>query len=400
MEAIKRIYDYFMNKYFFIIKDFFAASVPYLFSYIFFLLPLKKNKFFCMSMAGKNYGDNIKCLSDYIKNYHPNAEVVWAFDRIFYEKVSCEYTKVKLYSFKYYYHISTAKYFLTNQQCRNIMYRKRHGQVKLQTWHGTALKRLGKDIVTSDISKWVKLFTPNKNKYELRDTDIFIAGSRFMSDVFQNAYGWKNIYITGTPRNDIFFHDNESIIVKVCNHFNIIQKKIILYAPTFRSGADLTYYDIDLNWIKNYFENRDNCEYVILVRLHPNIMFKMNEFSKEHTVDFINATLYPDVQELLYAADVLITDYSSVLFDFMYSYKPIILYVPDRLEYNRGFYLDIDSLPFIIVNSNKELPTALASFDWSTYHRAYDVFFKRMGSAEDGRATVRVYDLLVNHFHE
>ena len=322
--------------------------------------------------------------------------IVWAFTDYYYDKVSCDHTKVRLYSLKYYYHVTTSKYFLTNQQCRDIMFWKRKKQIKLQTWHGTALKKLGADIEKSDISKLALIFTPNKNKYEIRDTDIFIAGSEHMKKVFHSAYGWEKIYLSGTPRNDIFFTNSIGLREKVKSYYGIKGKKIILYAPTFRPGADLTFYDINLCELKQFFERKDGCDYIILVRFHPNIKSKSHQYIESQSVDIIDATMYPNVQELLYTADVLITDYSSVMFDFMYSYKPVILYVPDRNSYNRGFYFDLDKLPFIIVNTNSEIETKLREYDMEKYIQGINQFLCEIGSVEDGKATERIYQLIMN----
>ena len=384
-----------MDRHIKILIDYIKAFFPYTIYRLFsFLLPVQSNKYFCMSMAGNNYGDNIKCLSDYISQKDPYAEIIWAFSKLYFNNVQCSHKKVLLYSVSYYYHIATSKYFLTNQQCRNITFRKRKGQIKLQTWHGTALKKLGNDIKQKKNNVFLSWVTPNKNKYELRDTDIFISGTQFMVDVFRSAYRWTNIYLTGTPRNDLFWHNNDGLITKIKKYFRIDGQKILLYAPTFRSDMKLNYYDVNLRELKKYFEKKDECEYVVMVRLHPNIMAKASHLSDVLKVDYIDSTLYPDMQELLYAADVLVTDYSSVMFDFMYSYKPIIIYAPDKDKYERGFYLDINSLPFVVVYSNDEITEVVDSFDWDKYQQKIDVFLKNIGSVEDGNATERVCKLL------
>ena len=108
--------------------------------------PLNARKYFCMSMSGNSYGDNIKCLSDYISEHQPDAQIVWAFKSGFIRKVDCPHTVVSLYSFKYYYHILTSRYILSNARLNQRMLHKQKRQKYIQTWHGTALKRLGYDI--------------------------------------------------------------------------------------------------------------------------------------------------------------------------------------------------------------------------------------------------------------
>ena len=171
---------------------------------------------------------------------------------------------------------------------------------------------------------------------------------------------------------------------------------MILYTPTFRSDFSFTYYDVDLATIKSYFERETKEKYIILVRLHPRMMYKSDEinnfFGKEK---IYNVTLYPDIQELLYAADVLVTDYSSTMFDFMYSLKPVILYVPDKEIYNRGFYFDMNEMPFIIANNNAELPIVLQKYDRDEYINKVHAFLKRIGNVETGKATEKAYHLLI-----
>ena len=110
-----------------------------------------------------------------------------------------------------------------------------------------------------------------------------------------------------------------------------------------------------------------------------------------------NVSSYPDMIDLLCSADVLVTDYSSCMFDYMYSYKPIILYVPDRSTYDRGFYLDIDKLPFVVINSNKEIENKVSSFNNELYIEKINEFLLNIGSKESGNATECLYDLLTSY---
>ena len=380
-----------MNKYIMKFEDSLKAIMPYsAFWLIRWGLPLKKEKYFFMSMGGNSYGDSVKNLSDFI---------IWAFSSYYYDKVDCDCHKVKLYSFEYYYHIITSKYISTNFSCKKMMLIKRRHQVKLQTWHGTALKRIGDDAKISDHSKLALLFRPDTLGTEAKRTDIFISGSSFMTEVYHRALKYPHkIYETGMPRNDIFFHNRPEITKKIRDYYGIDEnKRIILYAPTFRPDRKFTYYDVDLNAIKTFFQNKTGKEFVIYVRLHSGLLTKSKELSRFFSKGIVNATLYPDIQELLYGADVLVTDYSSSMFDFMYTYRPVIMYVPDKKLYNRGFYFDLEELPFIKVNHNGELSAKLASFNEVEYKNSINKFLKYIGSVDNGNATEKVYSLLLNN---
>lgn len=381
------------------IKEYISFLIAYYLTRIYaWIIPIRKNRFVFLSMGGNSYGDSVKCLSDYISENHENAEIVWAFSNHYFEKVDCRHKKVIFGSIKYYYYVISSKYFISNCYVP-FMLIKRNGQVVLQTWHGTALKRIGLDAVgQSDHSKFEKMIRPDVKKEGGQQTDIFISGSKFMSDVYHRALGYsKEISLTGTPRTDVFFNERNDIIEKVKRSFGIADgEKIILYAPTFRPGGSFENYDIDLSCIKGFYSKKEGCEYVIMVRLHPNIAAKSDDLRKFLSYDYIDASFYPDMQDLLCATDVLVTDYSSVMFDFMFTYKPVILYTPDKDIYNRGFYFDIDSLPFVKINNNEEIYTELSHYESIDYKDKVMSFCKQNGFVEDGHATARVYNLLMS----
>ncbi len=383
-----------MNK----IVDSFLMLIAYHVTKLYsFLIPVNKNRFLFFSMAGNSYGDSVKSISDYVEEHYNGAEIVWAFSKFYYQTVNCTHKKVVYGTFQYYYYVITSKYYVTNCLIP-LMAIKRKGQVMLQTWHGTALKRIGYDARSVEHSPLVARIRPNTKTAAERNTDFFISGSQFMSGVYRSAFRYsKKIYETGTPRNDIFFQDRPDIRKKVRGALSIEDdSKLILYTPTFRPGGTFEYYDVDLNYIKSYYHEATGEKYAVLVRLHPGMAAKSNSIEKFFGNDVINASLYPDIQELLYVTDILITDYSSTMFDFMYSYKPVIMYVPDRDIYNRGFYFDINKLPFMIANNNGELRNVLSNFDKDEYQKRVSAFLKEIGSYETGHATEYAYQLLMS----
>lgn len=358
--------------------------------------PLKNNKYFCISMSGNSYGDNIKYLSEYIYQQDAAAEMIWAFTPSFYNKANCPFKSVKLYSYKYYFHILTSKFILSNSRLNQRMLHKRSGQIYLQTWHGTALKQLGTDVKTQKRGCLQRLIKPDVFQFDVNNTDIMISGSRFMSDIYRHKFLFKGqIEETGTPRNDMFFHDHPEINRKVRSYYHIdSEAQIILYAPTFRSDGKFTYYDIDTKALIATWEKKTNKKCIFMVRLHPNLQYKSNDFISIFPQGTINASDYPDMQELLYSADLLITDYSSSMFDFMYSYKPVLLYIPDKELYDRGFYINIEDLPFIVSYNNNEIANNLALFDSQNYSIKIQSFLRVIGDVESGKAAEKTYHLL------
>ena len=360
-------------------------------------IPPQKDKFFFVSLNGNNYGDNVKCLSDYILKHYPNSTIVWAFSEIYFNKVNCDTKKVILGTFAYYYHILSSKYIIHNVGFRFEQFRKRKGQIILNTWHGTTLKKLGVDYYKHQSGMMYKLFGYDYIEYNAKMTDLFLSGSRYMSNIFHNALlqEMEVIHEVGTPRNDVFFQDRPDIIKKVREYFSIDDNSfILLYAPTFREDFSIEYYDVDLKRIESIIEIQKARRVSVIVRWHPKFVNLHSKVENILPSELIDATYYPDMQELLYASDMLVTDYSSSMFDFMYSYKPVLLYVPDRELYERGFYYDIDKLPFIVVNKNSEIEEKLNSYDQNEYIERLGAFFEEIGSVECGMATAKAYNLL------
>lgn len=361
--------------------------------------PLMKNKFFCMSMNGNNFGDNIKCLADYVSQANTQNQIIWGFSNTIFNKVECEYEKVRIGSVKYYYHILTSKYIICNFAFDSRFLKKRNGQKVLQTWHGTALKKIGYNVYTKEergiLYRW---FGFDRIAHISKISDVWVSGSRYMTSIYRESFNYmKEISEIGTPRNDIFFQNRPEIDLKIRSLYRIDKKKkILLYAPTFRADLSFTYYDVDLDSIMRKFEKMTGNDYVVMLRLHPNLLSKTSDFTRLFSDKYINVSSYPDMQELLYITDVLVTDYSSSMFDFMYLKRPVILYVPDRETYNRGFYLDIDNLPFIVINNNCEIDKKLSDFDLGVYQKKVNQFISDIGSVEDGHATEKSYKLLIN----
>lgn len=383
-----------------VIKNFLTASVGQsLLKCILSLTPLKKNKFFCISMNGNNYGDSVKVLSDYIELKNPESEIVWGFSPSIIDKIKCNNKKVQIFTLKYYYHILTSKYVLSNFAMDFFFLRKRKKQVYLETWHGTPLKKIGYDMYKTEkqgiLYRWFKV-DRIKNMSEM--TDILLSGSEFMSNIFRDKFLYdKKIFEVGTPRNDLFFKNNNEIATRIKNLYGIgSEMKIILYAPTFRQDGGLEYYNINLGEIKSFLERKFGGNYVVLLRLHPNQLDREKEFSELFDIPTFNVTSYPDMQELLYITDVLVTDYSSSMFDFMNLKRPIIMYVPDRNTYSRGFYFDIDTLPAVIINNNDEITTKLNDYNWNGFTGDIDSFLELIGNKEYGYATEKAYDLLIS----
>ena len=312
---------------------------------------------------------------------------------------------VALHSGRYYDLYAKAKYVITNS---NLDYGiiKRRGQVFLQTWHGTPLKRLRCDIEAGSGNAINSLEEiRSKNNLDVIRYDYFISPSPFASGKFASAFrltqlGLENILIeTGYPRNDLLYHFDEDFARAQKKALGIPEdKKVILYAPTFRdnqhNGAGYVYeLALDFDRLRQALGD----EYVVLLRVH---YFVAEQFDFDQARGFVyDVSSLDDITPLYTISDLLITDYSSVFFDYANLRRPMIFYMYDLAAYAddiRGFYIDLAELPGPIVETEDALIEAIRSVDNNAadYQEKYNVFCEKYNGLEDGHASERVIDIM------
>lgn len=236
-------------------------------------------------------------------------------------------------------------------------------------------------------------------KADSKRTDLIISGCDFSTRIFQNSFWYDGpVLNTGTPRCDIFFSGRqEDAKQKVYGLLNIDKRKhIILYAPTFRNDKSANLHGLDFKQIKTALKHKTGTEWEVLYRFHPNIIN-----SQQQTDDGIDVSRYPDMQELLAAAHILITDYSSCMFDMAIAHKPCVLFAPDintYLKMERGLYFDPEILPFPIASDNNRLIRILSEFNKESYTSDINKFLKSIGSYEDGNACHKIIKYLEFNF--
>lgn len=297
---------------------------------------------------------------------------------------------VRKNSKEYYRVLAQAKYLISNANLPDIWI-KRSGQVHIQTFHGTPLKFMGLDIIKTNPKEM------NWNNYaeRCRRWDFAISSNEYSTRIWRmNApYNYK-ILETGYPRNDILFSKDGELIKRIRGDIGIPDdKKVVLYAPTFResdknkkrSVANTEVFDAGA--IQEAFGD----EYVLLVRGH----YFLKSDSETRKGSIIDVSSYVLTNEVCLVSDVLITDYSSIMFDFACMGRPIILYVQDFEDYakSRGMYFDIrESPPGMIVTTFDELCVGIRSCEFLSIDnkRRLKLFRNRFCAFDDGRATDRV----------
>ncbi len=353
-------------------------------------LPIKKGRIVFDSYLGEQYSCNPKALYEYfLVNGSDTHEYIWAFKEP--EKFAFltenKNTKICKYrSFRHKLYSFTAQMIVFNFHRTNEM-PSRKNQIRLQTWHGGGCyKKTGQGIgYNSKIHNWV---LKRQSKYDITH---FISSSRFFTnEVIRSQYSFNgDVLSIGMPRNDLLFSADENIRSSIRERLNIPNDRFaVLYAPTYRDdNSPLT--PLDINGLSESIKQRFGKEATVLYRAHR---FSENKF----TETFINASDYPDMQELLIACDMLISDYSSSIWDFSFTGKPCLLYTPDLDKYEklRGFDKDIYSWGFPVCKNNGELQQSVLTFDEKQFKYNMENHHECLGSFENGTACEQVLKLL------
>jgi len=364
------------------------------------------------SFDGRAYCDSPKALYNYFINNekYKDYQYVWAFkdaDKHKFLEKNKNTQVINIKSKEFFKYLGKAKYWIFNYKIADYLFPKKN-QIFVQCWHGTPLKRLGCDLeyfnnAMNSISEIRKRYHIEASKFS-----YFLSPSKFASEKFITAWDLDKINKTdiilekGYPRNDFLINYTNSDIERIKKDLNIqdTNKKILLYAPTYRdnqheAGVGYTYdTKVDFDKLKEKLSD----EYIILFRAH---WLVAQNFDFEKYKDFvIDVSNYDDINELYVIADMLITDYSSVFFDYANLKKPMIFYMYDLEDYRddiRGFYLDIEELPGNIIQKEvdliNEIKTLSVNFE---YNDKYKKFNDKFNYLDDGKASERVIQEILN----
>jgi CDP-glycerol glycerophosphotransferase len=366
-----------------------------LYVHVFIKRPLKENYILFESFFGKNYSDSPKYVYEYLaKNFPGKYKFIWVIDKKN-TKIPYRHTKIKRYGIRYSYYLARSKYFVFNGRQPDWVI-KRKGNIFLQTWHGTPLKKLVFDI--DDISSATPKYKQQVYK-QSRAWDYLIAPNAFSSETFRRCFMFENEMLeTGYPRNDILHDPNRAAIAEqIKSRLGIPKdKKAILYAPTWRDDEFYAkgQYKFELHLNLETMRQQLGDEYVLLLRTHYFIadsidVSGLNGFA-------YNLSKYDDISELYLISDILITDYSSVFFDYANLKRPMLFFTYDLEKYRdvlRGFYFDIEKeVPGPLLFTTEEVVDAVKNVDaiGGKYSQRYKDFYQRICEWEDGHAAEKV----------
>jgi len=374
------------------IKQFVSKSIKaFIWSLVFFF-PIDKKKILCASFEGKGYSDNPKYIVEELRK-KGDYKIIWLVGKkgipnhLPADVISCESESLSAI-----YHMLTSSVWIDN--CRKKFRYKKRKTLYIQTWHGGGGgKKCERDVIETLNKDYIK-----RAIKDAKSTDIMIASDKFATKLYHNSFWYDGIVAEiGYPRYIPFWsRENDSIREKVYDFFNIpFDRKIVLYAPTFRHDNIDFLYNIDLKRVLDAISERFQEEIVIVTHMHINIKTDKSPFEFDG-VNIIEGNTYPDMQELLAAAEIMISDYSSVAYDFALMKKPVFRYLPDLKAYkaDRDMYFKIDEYPYPYAENNEELEMIIRRFDYQKYLRNLDVFFDAVGAIHNENAAKRVAEYI------
>lgn len=386
--------------------------IKYAYSIISYHSPLFRNLVLFKSFDGL-YNDNPKYISIYLHKISPSTEIIWvasprhkdAFPE--YVKLispdSIDYIK---YSFRAQVLVDNYvgmrefyggdDYSFWGKIIGKLFARKKRGQLNISTWHGSPLKKIGGDTINSFVTEDFRT-----------SSNMVVSGCEYTRDCLKSAYFNKfESLLFGTPRNDILIQKTDNII-ELKNKLGIpLDKKVVLFAPTFRNNKD----DSGINQMNDFqipnmleiLSKKFGGDWCFIFRVHQIVQETIqvsNYASKKDKYMILDGNIHDDMAEYLYCTDLLITDYSGSLFDFALTKRPCFLYAPDVDNYinnDRGMYMDYNSLPFPKAFSVSDLYHEIEIFDYNLYSKKIDQFLLSIGNQEKGDASEKISKIIAN----
>lgn len=356
------------------------------------------------SFGGKNYSDSPKYIYEYMQKNYPKLNYIWVFNNPDKNVIIGNAEKVKKGSKEYYDAYSKAKFWVSNARLP-LYLNKKENQIYIQTWHGTPLKRLANDM---KVVRMPGTTTANYKKNFYAETsrwDYLVSPNRYSTNIFKTAF-WmdeERTWEIGYPRNDVLVNrsDDQEYINQIKKDLNLPEgKKVIMYAPTWRDDEFVKkgqyLFDLKINLENLQKELGEN--YVILLRMHYLIA---NALDLNGYEDFaIDVSNYSDISELYLISDALITDYSSVMFDFGILKRPQYFFAYDIEKYDkglRGFYMDyMNDLPGEIITDEFKLAEELKNIDEhkEKYKEKIEKFYEKFCSLEKGQSSKFIGDYI------
>lgn len=357
-----------------------------------FFIPVKRNRILFRSYEGRGYTCSPKYISEYMKN-DDTYEIVWSFNNPEpYDELRRQgIITVKQGSLQYFYYYLSSKVIVFNDLLEAFLPTTRN-QVYINTWHGGgAYKKWGMLLDWNWMGR-IRYHMTHKFNYFLSSCKLFTYYAAQAFDVQE-----KQFIDSGLPRNDIFFADSAIMDIKRLDILSKIKLEpnynYVLYAPTYREFQGSSTYDIDFSELKQNLEDKFGGEWKILYRGH---YYLENDSDIPDYV--INVSSHDDMQEVLLVVDVLITDYSSSVWDFGLLERPCFLYTPDKVAYESvtNYCIPLEEWPYPFSLTNEALGQLIKEYDKDKYVKRLHAHQERLGIFEKGQACPIIADFIAN----
>lgn len=422
--------------------------------------PVKENRIIFLTFRGE-YDCNAKYIAEELRRQNSAADIIWATqwnEEAQLTEIPADFTQVPKQSLDFYRYLASSKIIVDNGiSTVSVGYRKKKDQILIETWHGSiGIKRFSKE--TNKDQAWCKKAARegSMTDYCISNSTFedMVYRSSFWetTEILQLGHARNDILCWRDPQRlepirrkvfDYFRLDNVISQLKQQRHreltcwyqeqcgqipvtaehlgkpnpfanvdlanpeaVNAFMEKeyakcenvrICLYAPTFRDDGDMRPYEIDYEQLRQALHTRfgGGGDWIIMTRFH----FWLHEKQKEYAypAGVINASNYPDIQELLACTDVGITDYSSWICDYMLTRRPGFLFATDMEKYqkdDREFFYPLDSMPFPLARNNAQLIQNILNFDGEIFPAKCDAFLRDKGCMDDGHASQRIADFI------
>lgn len=358
---------------------------------------VNRRRVFCWSYDATKYACNPRAITEYILDAAPDDyEIYWGFNKdVDISALDPRIHVVRRYGMAYLRALYTSRFVIYNTRNAPLgsMFIKKRGQKYIMTWHGyVMIKRVERDAACLP-KRYIRFA-----KRDSAMCDLMLSNSRWFTSLIRTSFWYNGEILEGCcPRNDIFYDEGK----RECAYRTVRQSmgfepdtKIVLYAPTFRDNSlDLKYYRIDWDALLPLFEEKLGGKVEALVRLHPNMANAVDVRALVDRPYLHDVSREHDATECYFAADALVTDYSSTIFDFALLRCPCFIYATDRNEYERerGLYWKLEQLPFPLAENMEGFRYNIGNFDKVEYVKKLEMFFSDvLGLEEDGRGSERV----------
>lgn len=358
------------------------------------------------SFHGNQYSDNPKAIYEWMTENHPEYNYIWGVSKGHEESFLKEKVPyVVRFSIKWFLTMPRARAWVINTRTP-LWLTKNKKTMYIQTWHGTPLKKIGQDIPNVNIPGYTKASYDAEFSAESKRWDYLVSPNSYSSEIFKHAFDYKGpVLEVGYPRNDLLVRASHSSDAKLAimaklNISNV--KRVILYAPTWRETAERKNgnYTFDTAFPFDEISQTLSENTILLVRMHYLVAQQFDFSAYEEQMKDVSVGF--DMSELLAISDLLITDYSSCLFDFAITNKPMLFYIPDQEEYEkemRGFYFPMENeMPGELVKNQKSLieklekwqekPETLKTTNYVSFKRTFTELEKNQAAQKVGERII------------